>query len=215
MHSSGVTPSVCPSPLRSRSCRTCGRDTRRRERRWPSWLLGAVSNPEGLELTVQELNRNASVGQVSARPGVPAGVSAFNRSSGDPEHQPNPSLAPAGMGLSTQSNWCREVSRLPSCGRTRMRGCWIPPANPSTGHMPPEVTSERDGRPLPVSQAVSTSARRRRSGTSPGAPWPAPSNTKTWSPSRRRRLTRGSSRTGSVRQWGTCADHLRHSRWMR
>ena len=52
-------------------------------------------DPQGLELTVREFNRHAAVGE---DPEFGRGSTAFNRASGDPEHAPNPSLAPLEKG---------------------------------------------------------------------------------------------------------------------
>ena len=52
-------------------------------------------DPQALEQTVAEFNRHAKLGE---DPDFHRGVSAFNRASGDPEHQPNPSLAPLDKG---------------------------------------------------------------------------------------------------------------------
>jgi len=48
-------------------------------------------DPAGLEQTIAEFNVHARVG---ADPAFGRGTTAFNRASGDPEHGPNPSLAP-------------------------------------------------------------------------------------------------------------------------
>ena len=48
-------------------------------------------DPAGLEQTVTEFNEHARVGE---DPAFGRGTTAFNRGSGDPEHGPNPSLAP-------------------------------------------------------------------------------------------------------------------------
>jgi len=48
-------------------------------------------DPRALEQTVEEFNRHARVG---ADPEFKRGTTAFNRASGDKEHQPNPCLAP-------------------------------------------------------------------------------------------------------------------------
>jgi succinate dehydrogenase/fumarate reductase flavoprotein subunit len=48
-------------------------------------------DPDGLRQTVEEFNRHARVGE---DPEFGRGTTAFNRGSGDPEHEPNPSLAP-------------------------------------------------------------------------------------------------------------------------
>ncbi len=48
-------------------------------------------DPAGLEQTVTEFNIHARVGE---DPAFGRGTTAFNRGSGDPEHGPNPSLAP-------------------------------------------------------------------------------------------------------------------------
>jgi succinate dehydrogenase/fumarate reductase flavoprotein subunit len=48
-------------------------------------------DPAGLEQTVKEFNIHARVGE---DPTFGRGATAFNRGSGDPEHGPNPSLAP-------------------------------------------------------------------------------------------------------------------------
>ena len=48
-------------------------------------------DPAGLEQTVREFNGHARVGE---DPAFGRGTTAFNRGSGDPEHGPNPSLAP-------------------------------------------------------------------------------------------------------------------------
>jgi succinate dehydrogenase/fumarate reductase flavoprotein subunit len=48
-------------------------------------------DPVGLATTVAEFNRHARVGE---DPEFGRGTTAFNRGSGDPEHAPNPSLAP-------------------------------------------------------------------------------------------------------------------------
>jgi succinate dehydrogenase/fumarate reductase flavoprotein subunit len=45
----------------------------------------------GLEQTVEEFNKHARVGE---DPEFGRGTTAFNRGSGDPQHRPNPSLAP-------------------------------------------------------------------------------------------------------------------------
>jgi succinate dehydrogenase/fumarate reductase flavoprotein subunit len=52
-------------------------------------------DPAGLTATVASFNRHAAVG---ADPEFGRGTTAFNRGSGDPEHQPNPSLAPIEKG---------------------------------------------------------------------------------------------------------------------
>ena len=52
-------------------------------------------DPAGLEATVAEFNRHARVGE---DPEFNRGTTAFNRASGDPEHGPNPSLAPLEKG---------------------------------------------------------------------------------------------------------------------
>jgi succinate dehydrogenase/fumarate reductase flavoprotein subunit len=52
-------------------------------------------DPDGLESTVAEFNRHARVGE---DPEWGRGTTAFNRASGDPEHGPNPSLAPLEKG---------------------------------------------------------------------------------------------------------------------
>ena len=61
----------------------------------PTWLPCAESTPTGLQRTVEDFNRHARVGQ---DPEFERGTTAFNRASGDPEHQPNPSLAPLEKG---------------------------------------------------------------------------------------------------------------------
>ena len=48
-------------------------------------------DPAGLEHTIREFNTHARVGE---DPAFGRGTTAFNRASGDPEHGPNPSLAP-------------------------------------------------------------------------------------------------------------------------
>ena len=52
-------------------------------------------DPQALEQTVAEFNRHARSARTRSST---AGVTAFNRASGDPEHQPNPSLAPLEKG---------------------------------------------------------------------------------------------------------------------
>ena len=52
-------------------------------------------DPQGLQQTVADFNRFAIVGE---DPEFKRGTTAFNRASGDPEHQPNPSLAPLTKG---------------------------------------------------------------------------------------------------------------------
>ena len=52
-------------------------------------------DPTGLQRTVEDFNRHARVGQ---DPEFERGTTAFNRASGDPEHLPNPSLAPLEKG---------------------------------------------------------------------------------------------------------------------
>jgi len=52
-------------------------------------------DPAGLKATVEEFNRHARMGE---DPEFGRGRSAFNRGSGDPEHRPNPSLAPLDKG---------------------------------------------------------------------------------------------------------------------
>jgi succinate dehydrogenase/fumarate reductase flavoprotein subunit len=52
-------------------------------------------DPHGLQQTVADFNRFAVVGE---DPEFNRGSTAFNRASGDPEHQPNPSLAPLTKG---------------------------------------------------------------------------------------------------------------------
>jgi FAD binding domain len=52
-------------------------------------------DPAGLTSTVASFNKHALVGE---DPEFGRGISAFNRGSGDPEHQPNPSLAPIEKG---------------------------------------------------------------------------------------------------------------------
>jgi succinate dehydrogenase/fumarate reductase flavoprotein subunit len=52
-------------------------------------------NPEGLTKTVAAFNQHARVGE---DPEFGRGTTAFNRGSGDPEHKPNPSLAPIEKG---------------------------------------------------------------------------------------------------------------------
>ncbi len=52
-------------------------------------------DPQGLQQTVADFNRYAVVGE---DPEFKRGTTAFNRASGDPEHQPNPSLAPLTKG---------------------------------------------------------------------------------------------------------------------
>src|SRR5215207_818877 len=52
-------------------------------------------NPEGLTQTVAAFNEHARVGE---DPEFGRGTTAFNRGSGDPEHKPNPSLAPIEKG---------------------------------------------------------------------------------------------------------------------
>ena len=64
-------------------------------RRWPNWPPSAASTRPALEQTVAEFNRHARVGE---DPEFDRGVTAFNRASGDPEHGPNPSLAPLEKG---------------------------------------------------------------------------------------------------------------------
>jgi succinate dehydrogenase/fumarate reductase flavoprotein subunit len=48
-------------------------------------------NPRGLVATIEEFNRHARTGR---DPEFGRGTTPFNRGSGDPEHRPNPSLAP-------------------------------------------------------------------------------------------------------------------------
>jgi succinate dehydrogenase/fumarate reductase flavoprotein subunit len=52
-------------------------------------------DPDGLRQTVEEFNQYARVGE---DPEFGRGTTAFNRGSGDPEHGPNPSLAPIEKG---------------------------------------------------------------------------------------------------------------------
>jgi succinate dehydrogenase/fumarate reductase flavoprotein subunit len=52
-------------------------------------------DPAGLSATVASFNTHARIGE---DPEFGRGRSAFNRGSGDPEHEPNPSLAPIGPG---------------------------------------------------------------------------------------------------------------------
>ena len=52
-------------------------------------------DPSGLTSTVAVFNQHATVGE---DPEFRRGISAFNRGSGDPEHKPNPSLAPIQKG---------------------------------------------------------------------------------------------------------------------
>jgi succinate dehydrogenase/fumarate reductase flavoprotein subunit len=52
-------------------------------------------DPAGLTQTVEEFNTHARVGE---DPAFGRGTTAFNRASGDPEHKPNPSLAPIETG---------------------------------------------------------------------------------------------------------------------
>ena len=52
-------------------------------------------DPAGLTSTVAVFNQHATVGE---DPEFRRGISAFNRGSGDPEHKPNPSLAPIQKG---------------------------------------------------------------------------------------------------------------------
>ena len=52
-------------------------------------------DPAGLQATVDSFNKNAVVGE---DPEFGRGRSAFNRGSGDPDHDPNPSLAPVEKG---------------------------------------------------------------------------------------------------------------------
>jgi succinate dehydrogenase/fumarate reductase flavoprotein subunit len=52
-------------------------------------------DPQGLQDTVREFNRHARVGE---DPEFHRGTTAFNRASGDKEHQPNPSLGPLDKG---------------------------------------------------------------------------------------------------------------------
>jgi hypothetical protein len=52
-------------------------------------------DPAGLVATVASFNEQAAVGE---DPEFGRGRSAFNRGSGDPEHEPNPSLAPIEKG---------------------------------------------------------------------------------------------------------------------
>ena len=52
-------------------------------------------DPEGLTRTVTAFNEHARAGE---DPEFGRGTSAFNRGSGDPEHEPNPSLAPIEKG---------------------------------------------------------------------------------------------------------------------
>ena len=84
-------------------------------------------DPTGLQRTVEEFNRHARVGE---DPEFSRGMTAFNRASGDPEHQPNPSLAPLEKGP------FYAIKVLPGSfgtffGLRRMpdHGCWIPPAS--------------------------------------------------------------------------------------
>jgi succinate dehydrogenase/fumarate reductase flavoprotein subunit len=55
----------------------------------------AASTPTGLTHTVEEFNRHARDGQ---DPAFGRGTTPFNRGSGDPDHGPNPSLAPIERG---------------------------------------------------------------------------------------------------------------------
>ena len=50
-------------------------------------------DPAGLARTVAEYNRHASVGE---DPAFGRGTTPFNRGSGDPDHRPNPCVAPIG-----------------------------------------------------------------------------------------------------------------------
>ncbi len=52
-------------------------------------------DPAGLQRTVEEFNRHARTGE---DPEFGRGSTPFNRGSGDPEHEPNPSLAPIEKG---------------------------------------------------------------------------------------------------------------------
>ena len=78
-------------------------------------------DPEGLERTVEEFNRNARAGE---GPEFRRGVSAFNRASGDSEHTPNPSLAPLEKGpfyaIKVLPGQFRHIFRAAGgCGRAR------------------------------------------------------------------------------------------------
>ena len=88
-------------------------------------------DPAGLTATVAAFNENARRGE---DPQFGRGRTAFNRGSGDPEHGPNPSLAPLEKGRSTRSGWCRAASaRSPGWSPTWIPGCWTRQGDPIPG----------------------------------------------------------------------------------
>ena len=64
-------------------------------RRWRSWRSEAGIDAAGLEATVAEYNRGAVQGRDDQ---FHRGETAFNRYLADPEHKPNPCVAPVGAG---------------------------------------------------------------------------------------------------------------------
>ena len=95
-------------------------------------------DPAGLEQTVKEFNSHARVGE---DPAFGRGTTAFNRASGDPEHGPNPSLAP----IEKPPFYAIKVlpgsfGTSPAYAPTRTRGCSMGTDSPWPAFMPPAAT---------------------------------------------------------------------------
>ena len=97
-----------------------------------SWPRSAASTRQGLEQTVAEFNRHAAVGE---DPEFDRGSTAFNRASGDPEHQPEPVAGAAGEGTVLRDQGAARQLRhlLRAAGRRRIAGCWTPTGEPIPG----------------------------------------------------------------------------------